>query len=464
MAVHLVVVLIIAGPALANAVLLPVAIVLSTFIISVVIAAGDLLPVHPEPRRAVAHVGVLDHRVQQLRARLLGLASPGIGLAVARRRRRVARAGVEPVQLVEVGARLCVRRPLLAALLGLAEVLVDVLPLLLAALGAAAVARRRHARAHLLPQRALEPGLLEPPFQPRPHPDQRLHLVLGPPRRAEVQRPAGAAPIVRRRVPAVVRHQLLAVAGRRRVLARVVAGRRGGRWERDGLARDLFQVGDDGGLPRRGASAVLRARAGLAGELVGLLPPPGLVPRSALPLAPLHGLQELPVEALLVLHQTLHEPLEEGRRRAQLLLLLLPPTLPLAPRRVRRRLELRLRLHHRGRLLPGRRLRRVELRARGRGRHVREVRHGRLEDGIVVSGEAGAGARLGDARAAAPRLVDGLQLAEQLVVAAARGRSGCGSSGIIVAFLEVIGGGNRRGGLRRGHLLLPRPLAAARAV
>ena len=102
------------------------------------------------------------------------------------------------------------------------------------------------------------------------------------------------------------------------------------------------------------------------------------------------------MEALLVLHEPLHQPLEEGRRRAQLLLLhLVPPPLPLlAPRLPHRRLLLRLRgllrLHHRRRVLPCRRLRHVRLRRLpGRGSRAWELRHGRRwEHRIVVTREA----------------------------------------------------------------------------
>lgn len=69
-------------------------------------------------------------------------------------------------------------------------------------------------------------------------------------------------------------------------------------------------------------------------------------------------------------------------------------------------------------------------------RRVWEVGHG-----IVVAGQAGAGAG-GLSGAAAARLVDGLQLAEQLVAAitAARRRRISGYV-VVAALLEVIGRG-----------------------
>lgn len=161
-----------------------------------------------------------------------------------------------------------------------------------------------------------------------------------------------------------------------------------------------------------------------------------------------------------MLHEALHQALEEGGRRAELLL---APPLALAARRVRPRrlLRLRLRLHHGVRVLPGRRLGRVEVRRVGGG-GVGEVSHGRREHGIVVPGEAGAGARLG---AAAAGLVDGLQLAEELVVDGASGGGGCGGGIVVGLILEVIRWGRRRRGVGSGGFVLGRrPLAAAAAV
>lgn len=79
-----------------------------------------------------------------------------------------------------------------------------------------------------------------------------------------------------------------------------------------------------GGLACGGAGAVLRVRG-------GLLVAPRLVAGGVLLLPTLHGVKELAVEALLVLHEPLYQVLEEGGRHAELLL---PPPLAIASRRV----------------------------------------------------------------------------------------------------------------------------------
>ncbi|PON83047.1 hypothetical protein TorRG33x02_211560, partial [Trema orientale] len=91
---------------------------------------------------------------------------------------------VESVQLVEVGTRLGILRPLLVALLHLLEVLVDVLPLLLAPLRVPVVPELPHRRRDLLPQRSFRPVLLVLGVQIGSQLDQCVHLRFRPPRRA----------------------------------------------------------------------------------------------------------------------------------------------------------------------------------------------------------------------------------------------------------------------------------------
>ncbi|PON76223.1 LOW QUALITY PROTEIN: hypothetical protein PanWU01x14_036410, partial [Parasponia andersonii] len=91
---------------------------------------------------------------------------------------------VESVQLVEVGTRLGILRPLLVALLHLLEVLVDVLPLLLAPLRVPVVPELPHRRRDLLPQRSFRPVFLVLGVQIGSQLDQCEHLRFRPPRRA----------------------------------------------------------------------------------------------------------------------------------------------------------------------------------------------------------------------------------------------------------------------------------------
>uniref|UniRef100_A0A0D3GX18 Uncharacterized protein n=1 Tax=Oryza barthii TaxID=65489 RepID=A0A0D3GX18_9ORYZ len=107
---------------------------------------------------------------------------------------------------------------------------------------------------------------------------------------------------------------------------RVAAGGGGGRSRHHGQPAHVVgakhRVG--GGLACGGAGAVLRVRG-------GLLVAPRLVAGGVLLLPTLHGVKELAVEALLVLHEPLYQALEEGGRHAELLL---PPPLAIASRHV----------------------------------------------------------------------------------------------------------------------------------
>ncbi|PON83046.1 LOW QUALITY PROTEIN: hypothetical protein TorRG33x02_211550 [Trema orientale] len=86
--------------------------------------------------------------------------------------------------LVEVRTGLGIFGPLLAAVLHLFEVLVDVLPLLLAPLRAPVVSELPHPGRNLLPERPFRPNLLVLQLKAPPQIYQRLNFRFRPTRRA----------------------------------------------------------------------------------------------------------------------------------------------------------------------------------------------------------------------------------------------------------------------------------------
>ena len=242
---------------------------------------------------------------------------------------------VEKLQLMEVGAGLGILRALLVALLGLAEVLVDVLPFLLAPLLVAVVAQARHPLADLLPQRALEPGLLEARLHVAAELDEGEDLGFGPALAVGVD--GGVAVGVG--VGGGDGDELVGdrrgvgsgggSGGGGRVVGlgsvgggddRIDGGGHGGRGsgdlrEGEGLARDLLQERHQSRVARRGQLLLLHSQLMLARHARHFLSPPRLVTRLPLLLAPLHEFQELLLHALLLLHQILHQRLEELRLR-----------------------------------------------------------------------------------------------------------------------------------------------------